>query len=87
MGYEKMRERHIVLENRIAWIYAHADAYTVYVKGVSVSTPDSSYTMSADGLSIAIARCNWHAAKRTILPRQPINMQAVELLHAKHRRQ
>jgi hypothetical protein len=34
-------------------------SYTVYRSGVTHSTPDSSYPSTADGLSLAIARCDY----------------------------
>jgi hypothetical protein len=49
--------RHWVLRDR------PAKRYSVCVAGITHSTVDSSYELSEDGLSIAIARCR-HLAKR-----------------------
>lgn len=38
-------------------------AYTVYKAGVACSDPDSSYPLDNDGLSLAIARCDYLAKR------------------------
>ena len=37
--------------------------YTVYVNGVTHAVSDSAYALDPDGLSIAVARCNYLARK------------------------
>lgn len=56
-----MRESQIKHENGDIWVCDTRDSYTVYVAGLTHSIPDSSYAHDADGLSIAIARCNYLA--------------------------
>ena len=57
------RERNIIHEspNHKAWVLSEPKRkrYTVFRTGTVVSTSDSSYAMTADGLSIAIARADY----------------------------
>lgn len=56
-----MRESDIKHENGRYWVGDTRKSYTVYhVDGVA-SYPDSSYERNDDGLSIAIARCDYLA--------------------------
>lgn len=57
-------ERDIKHEAGRFWVGDTKDSYTVYEEGITHSEPDSSYAHNEDGLSIAIARCNY-LAKRT----------------------
>lgn len=61
----KLTERDIKHEAGTYWVADERDAYTVYRNGVTYSTSDSSYAHTPDGLSIAIARCNY-LAKREV---------------------
>lgn len=42
-----------------SWVWKSRTQYTVYRAGMTVSKADSSYPLTADGLSIAIARANY----------------------------
>ena len=53
------KERDIKHENGQYWVLDTKDSYTVMIKGITHSTSESSYTRTDDGLSIAIARCNY----------------------------
>lgn len=58
------RESDIAYENGPAWVLrdTKGKCYTVFLAGVTHSTSDSAYPLDADGLSIAVARCNYLAA-------------------------
>lgn len=58
-----MKESDIKHERGSYWVGATRSpaSYTVYKNGVTHATPDSSYAKNPDGLSIAIARCNYLA--------------------------
>jgi len=60
-----IREADIIHENGAFWVLRERDAYTVYRSGVTHSTPDSTYHPTPDGLSIAVARCNYLAKRAT----------------------
>lgn len=51
------RESAIVHENGRFWVLRERSAYTVYRNAGTHSVSDSSYAKTADGLSLAIARC------------------------------
>lgn len=55
------KEKDIVHENEKAWVLRDlkGKAYVVFVKGPSVSTSDSAYELTEDGLSIAKARADY----------------------------
>jgi hypothetical protein len=60
-----MKEADIVYEVGQFWVYRdikHA-CYTVYRAGITHSTEDSSYRLTADGLSIAKARVDFLARR------------------------
>jgi hypothetical protein len=59
-----MKERDIKHENGRYWVGDVRGTYTVYEAGITHSTPDSSYVHDDDGLSIAIARCDYLARTR-----------------------
>ena len=63
-----IREDDIVHENGDFWVgrLRKERCYTVYRIGVTHSTPDSSYEMNPDGLSIAIARANYLAKRSAV---------------------
>lgn len=45
------------------WVARDKAAYTVFKAGITHSTSDSAYALTPDGLSLAIARCNYLARK------------------------
>ena len=59
-----MSEKNIKYENGIFWVKDNKIDYTVYKADVTHSIADSSYPHDADGLSLAIARCNYLFKKR-----------------------
>jgi hypothetical protein len=63
-----MTETDIMHENGSFWVGRDkpGKAYVVYRTGSTHSTSDSAYPLTADGLSIAKARCD-HLAKRAAL--------------------
>ena len=58
-----LKESDIMHENSGYWVLKdHKNrSYTVLKSGLTHSTADSSYELNDDGLSIAIARCNYLA--------------------------
>ena len=58
-----MREQDIMHENGDYWVGRERQAYVVYKNGATHSTSDSAYRRDADGLSIAIARCDYLALR------------------------
>lgn len=56
-----MRESDIMHENGAYWVGRTKSGYVVFRSGVTHSTSDSAYELNADGLSIAIARCDYLA--------------------------
>ena len=58
-GLRGARESDIVFETPVCWVKRDRKSYTVFRTGTIVSTSDSAYKKSADGLSIAVARCNY----------------------------
>jgi len=60
-----IRERDIVYSNSPAWVWKAKDCYYVMVDGITHSTSDSAYELTEDGLSIAKARCDFFAKRRT----------------------
>lgn len=59
-----MNESCIKHENGSYWVCDDRTQFTVYVAGLTHSRADSSYAHTEDGLSIAIARCNYLARTR-----------------------
>lgn len=57
------KESDIMHENGKAWVLRDRGqkAYAVCISGVTHSVTDSAYPMDDDGLSLAIARCNYLA--------------------------
>lgn len=53
----------ILYENGPFWVSRTASpaSYTVYQSGATHSLPDSSYSLTDEGLSLAAARCNYLA--------------------------
>ena len=60
-----MRESDIMHETGDYWVSRDRASYTVWKNGVTHSTSDSAYPKTPDGLSIAIARCNYLANIRS----------------------
>ena len=58
-----MRESDIMHEAGAYWVCRQKGAYVVYKIGVTHSTSDSAYAKTPDGLSIAIARCDYLAGR------------------------
>lgn len=58
MGF---KESDIKYENGDFWVFDTKDSYTVMRNGVTHATSQSSYKRDDDGLSIAIARCDYLA--------------------------
>lgn len=62
------REQDIMHENGNFWVLdqkGKQPAYVVFRAGITHSTSDSAYNRDANGLSLAIARCNY-LAKRNL---------------------
>jgi hypothetical protein len=59
-----MKESDIMHEAGAYWVARQKDSYTVYKNGVTHAVSDSSYAKTPDGLSIAIARCNYLAKRK-----------------------
>lgn len=58
-----MTEKDIIHENGNVWVMRGKDAYYVMVNNITHSESESAYPLTDDGLSIAIARCNWCASR------------------------
>lgn len=56
-----MTEADIMCDDRSFWVYRDRinKAYTVYRNMITHAQADSSYPMTSDGLSLAIARCHY----------------------------
>ena len=61
-------EKRILYEVGRFWVYDTGTRYVVYKSGPTVSLSDSAYAHSPDGLSIAIARCNYLHRRLTACP-------------------
>lgn len=61
-----MRESDIMHEVGNYWVgrYKEKGTYIVFKIGPTHSTSDSAYDLTPDGLSIAIARCDYLASRR-----------------------
>lgn len=61
------KEADIAHENGKYWVLKdkQLNAYLVMVTGAVASHSDSAYSLDDDGLSIAIARCNYLAKRNT----------------------
>ena len=53
------KECNIVFELGMTWVYRESKSYTVYINNLTHATSDSSYSLTNDGLSIAIERCKY----------------------------
>ena len=58
-----MRESDILHESGPFWVGRDPASYIVWRSGVTHSTSDSAYPKTLDGLSIAIARCDYLARR------------------------
>jgi hypothetical protein len=54
-----LRESDIMHECGPFWVARETYGYVVYVAGITHSAHESAYALDADGLSIAIARCDY----------------------------
>ena len=70
-----MKEEDILHELGSYWVGRERNSYTVYKNQVTHAVSDSAYPKTADGLSIAIARCDY-------LGRQEISRGQSELCRA-----
>lgn len=52
-------EADILHEYGSYWVRRDRNSYTVFKCGITHSTSDSAYAKTKDGLSLAIARCNY----------------------------
>lgn len=59
-----MTEADIMHEVGTYWVGREKAAYVVYCSGITHSVSDSAYAKTPDGLSIAIARCNYLANRK-----------------------
>lgn len=59
------QEKDIMHENGNYWVCRDAkqEIYIVFKNGVTHATSDSCYPLSVDGLSLAIARCDYLASR------------------------
>ncbi|MDH0613319.1 MULTISPECIES: hypothetical protein [unclassified Agrobacterium] len=58
-----MTEADIMHEAGNYWVGRERDSYTVYKIGATHSVSDSAYAKTPNGLSIAIARCDYLAKR------------------------
>ena len=58
-----LSEKDIVHDRLTHWVLKADNQYTVYKTGLTHSESDSSYPLTQDGLSLAIARCNYLAKR------------------------
>jgi len=70
------RESDIMHEAGDYWVCREKAAYTVYRNGITHATSDSSYARDPDGLSIAIARCDYLARPRIAARREAERQEA-----------
>jgi len=66
-----VRESAIKHEAGPYWVCENKSDYTVYVSGITHSKPDSSYAKDDDGLSLAIARCDYLARSKASASGKP----------------
>ena len=59
----RYKEKHIEHEAGPFWVLDTGRAYAVMVAGVTYSSCESSYARTPEGLSVAVARCNYLGAK------------------------
>lgn len=59
-----MKESQIMHDAGAYWVADDKTGYSVMVSGLTHSKVDSTYAHDADGLSIAVARCNYLAKTR-----------------------
>ena len=63
-----MKESDIMHERGHYWVAREKDRYTVIKSGATHGVSDSAYPRTADGLSIAIARCDYlHRSQARLL--------------------
>jgi hypothetical protein len=62
-----MTEAHIKHENGKYWVGDTGNYYTVFKNCSTHARSDSSYAKTADGLSVAIARCDYLAKRELAL--------------------
>jgi len=60
---KRLREKDIKHEAGSYWVADLGDSYSVMQSGLTHSVSDSHYHRNSDGLSIAVARCNYLAKR------------------------
>ncbi|KVV40793.1 hypothetical protein WT27_12740 [Burkholderia territorii] len=60
-----MQEKDIKHEAGRFWVGDTNDSYVVFASGITHSVSESAYACDADGLSIAVARCDYLARRET----------------------
>ena len=63
MSYREHDIKHEAIGGRY-WVLDTRKTYAVMEAGITHSTLDSAYERNPDGLSVAVARCNYLAVKR-----------------------
>jgi len=64
----RIKEEDIMYENTHAWILKTPQGYEVCLHGLCYSVIDSMYSSDQDGLSIAMARCDYIAKTYADIP-------------------
>jgi len=62
-----MKESDIMHENGDFWVGRERGSYTVFRVNGTHSVSDSAYARDPDGLSLAIARCDYLAKRTAVL--------------------
>lgn len=73
-----MTEDDIMHEAGWFWVGSERDRYTVYRAGITHSVSDTSYRKNADGLSLAVARCDYLNWSQIPYPRRTNIRAAME---------
>lgn len=71
------RERDIKHEAGRFWVCDTGRAYAVMIAGATHSASESAYERTPDGLSLAIARCDYLARRAEIAPRTWAKIKAL----------
>lgn len=58
-----LTEANIAHDRGSHWVCRDTDGYSVMVSGATHSRTDSTYALTPDGLSVAVARCNYLARR------------------------
>lgn len=60
------REKDIAHENGDFWVLSNRYGYHVMRSGITHSIGDSSYSLDDNGLSLAVARCDYLAKRKAL---------------------